>query len=287
VRIQRAFREGWQKVSSNARMIFILYLCNLLFALVAVYPFHKWLKNAAGQSLLTDQGSGVFDLTFIGDLLRNYQGFSAIASQATMLALAYLVLSAFLIGGVVHIFIHGAQKFSYGEFISGGMRLFWRFLRFALYFLLIHIALLGICFAVLMTIGIDPMQMDSDVTFFHQLKTCGAVYLILMLIVAMTHDYVKIHLALNSEFSAAKAFRNALGFVRKNFIAAFGLYLLNLGILIGLFVLYSIINDALPAGTHQGVMLGFIFSQFLLIGRIVVKLLILGSASALVEEKRN
>jgi hypothetical protein len=208
----------------------------------------------------------------------------SIASQVTILALAYVMLSAFLIGGVVHIYIHGTQKFSYGEFVSGGVRLFWRFLRFAVYFLLIHMVLIGICFAVLMAVGIDPMQMESDVTFFRQLKICASIYLILALVMAMTHDYVKIHLAFHTEISAERAFRKALRFVRKHFFTAFGLYLLNLGILVILYLLWRVINDVLPAGTDQGVMLGFILSQFFLIGRIVVKLLILASASALMKE---
>ena len=283
MKVLHALREGWRRVLLHARMWFILYLCNLLFALVAVMPFRKWFNKTAGHSLLTDQSRGAFDLTFIGDLLRNYKGFSTLISQLSILALAYFVLSAFLTGGVLYIYINSKEKFLYRDFVTGGLALFWRFLRLAFYFLLIQAVVLGVFVFVIMFLGVDPMQMESDVTFFRRFKILFAVYCFLAIVVAMVHDYVKIHIVSRNENPFSGSFRAGWRFVLRNFGAVLLLYLLNLGILIALFIVYKLITGALPAGTHSGTMLGFIFSQFFLIGRIGVKLLTLCSACALVQ----
>ncbi|HLF64551.1 MAG TPA: hypothetical protein VI603_12395 [Saprospiraceae bacterium] len=287
MKVITAFREGWKMVVLHRRMWLILYLVNLVFAVVATIAFRGWLKDTAGYSLALAHNIGRFDFTFITDLIRNYGGLSLLCEQVIVIAIAYLIFSAFLVGGILHIYLHQREKFSARDFLSGGALYFWRMLRLAGYFLLIQFGLLAIFCLVFIAIGVNPKEMESDVQFLQYVKIILPVYLFMALVIVIMHDYVKIYVVQQNAHPMTKAFGSGIRFVMRHFGSVLLLYMLNLLLLIIFIVAYSQIRNMIPTVTPGGILVGFILSQLFLIGRIGVKLLILSSVNQLVQQKNE
>lgn len=280
VKVLAALKGGWRHVILHRKMVLILYLSNLVIAVIATMAFRGWLKNAAEHSLALTKSMEQFDFTFVMDLIRNYGGLSVLCHQAMIITLAYLIYSAFLAGGMLSMFIHH-ERFSVKEFMAGGALYFWRTLRLALYFLLLQIGLLAILLFVFMAIGINPKEMESDVQFLRYFRIILPIYLFAAMVIAIIHDYVKIHVVTQNANPMMKAFGAGTWFVFGHFGSVLLLYVINLFLLVALFLVYF--QAKLLISTSVGILSGFLLSQLFLVGRIGVKLLILSSASTLVQ----
>jgi hypothetical protein len=262
----------------------MLYLCNLIFAVVATFSFKGWLSDAAGHSLALTKSIGQFDFTFIMDLLRNYPGYSILTSHVCMMIITYVIFSALLAGGILHVFIHYRETFKVREFLAGGAMYFWRMIRLALYFLLFQSAALAILFFILIAIGLNPKEMESDVQFLWYLRIILPIYLFAALVIAIMHDYVKIHVVTQDANPMTQAFGAGVRFVIRHFGSVLLLYGMSLIILLAMFLLYTQIKHLIPGSSGPGILIGFLLSQLFLFGRIGVKLLIISSANALIKE---
>lgn len=262
----------------------MLYLSNLIFAVIATFSFKGWFRDAAGHSLALTKSIGEFDFTFIMDLLRNFPGFSILTSQVCTMIIAYVIFSAFLTGGILHVFIHYREKFEVREFLTGSAMYFWRMIRLALYFLLLQLVLLAILFFILIAIGVNPKEMESDVQFLWYLRIVLPIYLFAALVIAIIHDYVKIHVVTQDANPMTKAFGAGVRFVFRRFGSVLLLYVINLIILLVMLLVYTQIKHLIPGASGSGILSGFLLSQLFLFGRIGVKLLILSSANALIKE---
>lgn len=262
-------------------MWFLLYFCNLIFALVIALPFKSWLDGAAGQSLmLTDVRE--FDFVLLTDVLRNYSGFGVLISQFLTLAFVYLIFSAFLMGGIVHTLVQ-TQPYTLKEFIGGALKYFWRMFLLSICFMLLLFLLPLIALMSVAMNGIDLTAMENDVEILGWMKIILIGYSWIPLLIVIIHDYAKIFLVSYHQEHVGKAILGATRFVFGHFGSVLLLYLLNVALLLMVFALYKLLKIAIPAIGSGSILLAFVLSQALLLGRIVIKLLILSSANTLVK----
>ncbi len=283
VKILAALHTGWGRLLTHWRMWLIFYVSNLMFALLVMIPFRSWLTQAAGHSVAMS-ASGEFDFTFLTEALRNYSGFSLLCTQAVVIAIAYLIFSAFLVGGALQLFVHHPERSKTQEFLAGGAAYFWRMLRLAGYFLIMQIIVIVLLIGVLALLGLNPKEIESDVRYVQTLKFIVPIYLFVAMVIAMVHDYVKIHLVRGGN-PLRNAFSVGIRFVVHHFGSVLLLYICNLALLAGLVVAYFWIKPGMPTLSTGNILYGFLVSQAFLFGRIGVKLLTLSSAHALIEFK--
>ena len=273
----RSFREGWKLLLHHRQAWFIVYCCNLLFGVIAVIPVVRWIKHVAGQSVLLTESAGHFDFTFLTDLMRNYgAALPAILGVLMTLALGYVFLSVFLSGGVLMLF-HDAERFDRQIFFKGAYRHFTRLLRIALIFLLLQLILLALLAITLIATGLDPFEMENDVRFLSHAKWVVLIYGCLVFLLMLWHTYAKITAVERRDASVLKATGLGFRFVRRQFLLAVTLYVLN-ALLFGAILLSAhLLKDVLPAASSPGIFLLLLLGQLSIAGRIGVRLLVLSS----------
>jgi hypothetical protein len=279
--VLNAIGQGWSMLIAQRKAWLMIYGCNLLFTLVVVVPMHSWLKSAGGHSLALTRSIGDFDFTVIGDLLRNYgTGMFSLVAIALVVAVLYLVLTAFLNGGILHLFVHSENKYSGVGFVTGGMRYFWRLLGMATLFLVIHVIVLGILCGVFLTIGINPFQMENDVQFLKMTGFILTIYAFIFFLVLLMHTYAKVRLVESENGRTLKAIKNGTRFVVRHVIPVFCIYLINGLFLVAVFLIVRALKGVIPDETIMGLILLLLIGQFAIIARIGIRLLVMSSAVA-------
>jgi hypothetical protein len=282
VNVITAIVQGWKLLIAQRKAWLLIYCCNLIFALVAIMPIQSWLGKVAGRSVSLTQSIGAFDFTFIGDLLRNYgSGMSSLLSLLCVVVLCYVVLNAFLTGGILQLFVHGRGAFSRARFVFAGLKYFWRLTGLSVLFLIIHGIVLGIFAAIFLTIGINPFQMENDVQFMRIAQFLLLVYGMITLLVLIVHAYAKICLVEAQTQGVMVAIKRSMAFVTRRFISVFLLFVLNLGILVAILFVSGLLKNIFSSSSMGGILLYLLIGQVVIFGRIGVRLLVLSSASRL------
>ena len=282
-----AYIAGWKAVFRNGRMWLALYLLNFLLALLAAIPFSGYLGKTIGQSLEPGRNLSGFNYTFINDFIREYgQGLSPILDASMGFILLYLLFSVALMGGILLVFRHFSEPFQWGLFRQGCFRFFWRLLRLTVYFMLLHVAVLGLFgwFFYLATDGFAVFQMETEFELVRPLYFILPVYLLVALALFMVQDYAKVHVVQVDETLLTRPIRQAFGLVFRNFGPFFLLYLLNIASLLVLFTLYWWVSSRFQATSGRTIAWLFMLGQAFIVGRIGLRLLNLSSATYLYQK---
>lgn len=302
-----AFREGLRRAMGAPRMLGVLVLVNVLFALPAAYTMSAILQSAIGPSLAERDLRHGFDAGWYGGFEFKAQGLAttfapslvgmgAVLNNAEALldgslldgyagvaaaGLAFLILWTFLNGGVLDCFRDERIFFSASQFFGAGTRYFGRFVRLllmsgVLYFLLFRYA------APWMFRRVDAMTHNTTEERTVLALTAIAYLLVLLLfsLIAMVFDYAKISLVQRERRSAVAAVIEGARFVLHQPFRAFGLYCLG-GVLFALAVVfYWIVAPGANQSSWYSVAGAFLLGQAFIIARLWVRLVFLASQTA-------
>jgi hypothetical protein len=287
VKVLRILRIAWYRTLSLYRIGLIWFFCNLVFALIIAIPFNNWLKNAAGYSLEISRNAGKFDFTFLGDLMRNHQGWSVLVQQAGMMLFVYFLFAVFMMGGVLECITGKMKEVSTAGFFRAGFNWFWKLLGLTCVFLGIHLVLISIAVAIVFAMGADPFQMENDVAVMFRIQVMAIILGIFMTLVLLVQHYSKLFLVRSADRRVFHAIGNSVRFVRKNFGMTLLLMLIaSLFFLTGYF-LFRWIRGIADDGSGAGIFLLFLTGQAFLLWRIAVKLIHLCAANALSAEREG
>jgi len=279
----KAYTLGLKTIFSKGKLWLLLYALNFLFAIFLAYPLSGFLGTRLGHTLAADTLFERFDYAISNDFINEYgAAFGVILNQSVVGIGLYLLLSVFLVGGILNSLKVKEKTYSLATFWSGGGQYFWRMLRLTIYFLLMQIVVLVAFFMLFSTLtagGLERFHNEGDI-----IKR-GLIILPLYLLVAtiffMIHDYAKIHVVATDKNLLFQPIRQAFGWVFKNFSQTFLLYLLNLLTFGLLFFIYL----KLDGGT--AIFAVFLIGQFFVLARIGTKLLNLASATELYQDRSN
>src|SRR5258707_14150808 len=98
--------HGFKLARRNKRMIFVLYLMNLIFGLMIALPFRAALIAYGGNSLMGEKLAGRMDMDFAFEFIaKNGTAFSSIAALMIIAAALYWIFNLFLSGGAFAILV--------------------------------------------------------------------------------------------------------------------------------------------------------------------------------------
>ena len=236
-----------------------------------------FLGEKLGDTLASNKILDSFDFTVFTDLTNEYwDGLNVILNQSIFGLLLYLLLSVFLVGGILNVFKHQTTTYQLGDFWTGGGKYFWRMFRLMIYFLLIQGLILILFFTLYSSLtagGLD--RFHNEGTIIRRAFYVLPFYLLVATIFFMVHDYTKIHVVATDKSLLFRPIMQAIRWVFKNFSQTFLLYLLNLLT----FGIFFFIYWKLDGG--NAILSIFLIGQFFLLARIGTKLLNLASATAL------
>ena len=280
-----AYIQGWKKLLRCGKMWVLLYLLNLLFAMFSVVPFYGLLGDTVGHSLGINESLNAFDYIILSDFLNEYgEQFYVFFDTSIGFLVLFFIFSIFLMGGILTILKIG--RFDSGSFWQGCSRYFGRLCRLSLCFLLVQGIILGLAYFIFikMNNGFSPINVESDQQFVDNFWIVTPIYLFLAIFFFMLQDYSKILIVQEERRSVLKTIRDAFRLLIKNFLKIFGLYLLNIVTFILCFTIYYYVNHLFRPNTEFTVFLLLLLGQSLVLARIGIKLLNLGSATTLLKQ---
>ncbi len=277
-----AYYNGFWLAIRKIKMWVILYIINIIFALLAAIPLSNFLKDKLGKSLAPKRMLPDFDYTIYQDFMNEYgDTFSLIMGQSRLIFVIYFFLSIFLVGGILAILKNHGDKFSFQAFRSGCTVYFWRMLRLTFYFLIIHGIILG-AFSSLIYFGKFHQGLDaveSEVEMINAVKYMLPLYLIFASFFFLIQDYAKIHVVHKNPKWLFFSFWRSFAIVFNNFLKTYPLYLLNMltfAIIFAVFWYFRLSNNMESAGA---IAIIFVIGQAFIFARIGTKLINLGSAT--------
>ncbi len=274
--------KGWGISIKHWKMWGLLYVFNMLFALLLTFPIFQFLNSKLSHTLALEKLSQQFDFTVFNDILNEYGDIVGILSNQTLLSsLLFLILSIFLVGGILNVFRHRDAPFRFAGFWVGCSKFFWRILGLTILFLILQGIIAAIFFFIfngLTAGGLD--RFDSEAAIYNRAILIFPFYSFFAMLFWMIQDYSKV-LMVQEDLSLFRSVIAGIKFVFGHFFSTFSLYFLNLlTFAILLYVYWQI-----PTGNAVGA--AFLLGQLFLVLRIGTKLLNLGSATVLYEKIRD
>ncbi len=282
--LPKAYIKGFLKAGKSPRLIFILYLSNLISTLIVALPFKDYLARSFGRSKLFENLLQGFDFTAFSNLMYyNREALFSIFDSVKWLALVYFLLSIFLSGGIIRIL--NKDKFSNADFFSGATFNFFRYLGLSILFIAIHIMfIIAIYFPLIMIIETLKAKLVSEIVFYYWVGAAMILHLLIFILVSIISDYSKFFLEINNSFNILKAFWKGVKYVFTHFAKTYFLYLFLLFLPAVAMYLYLYFEKDIKMALGIGILTVFAMQQLFILLRMYLRVWILASEFKMYED---
>jgi hypothetical protein len=283
----RVFGLGTRETTRLGRAVFVLWVADILFALLAVLPLAFLIDRELAHSFWGSQVRG-FDFLWIGEALYGYQNLPPVLAGWSLGAAGlFFLVSVFLNGGVVGRLAAGERVTPAGFFGDCG-RFFWRFVRLFLLSLPVYIVVLAL-FSRLLSAALKSVY-DNAATEWTTLIASNLQFLVVVLvfsIIQMLFDYTKVRLVVDDSYQVLRSLGRTTGFILRNFGRAWGTYLLvSLVFGFGFFVFVKVI-EVIPGRGLIPAALGFLWSQAFVLFRLWTRVQYFATAFIIDRDRRR
>jgi len=272
MKVFESYSQGIKRATIEIKMVFLLWLINILFA-VGIYPqFSNYLNKTISRSIAAENFIKYFDLhTFFELLIHQGDKFSAIISFTGLLIIGYILASVFLNGGILFTLIHpkkANQKRRLAPvFFQGGGKFFGRFLRLVIYSLVLWIGI-GIVMLIIHLI-LSPITKGStnESLMLGLFLVRGAIALFLVFLVKMILDYTRIKIVIQDTRKVFLSMWQAVGFVFRKLGSTLALYYLYVLTAFAIFILYWWAQKAVKTHSLLPILIAFVIGQIFILSR--------------------
>jgi len=248
---------------------------------------YDWMQEFSAQAT----GLGVtFKPTIIGfaAVLDNLSAFMDRTSRPTVIvaaAVVYIVAWIFLAGGIIDRYARDRATRAHGFFAACGV-FFFRFARLAIAQAIVYGFLFGLMHPWLFDRLYPRMihEVTVERTAFIARLALYAVFGVLVAGAAMIFDYAKVRAVVEDRRSMLGAIAAAIGFIRRHYAAAVGLFAANFVMFAVLVGVYALIAPGAGGGSVL-MWIGFAVGQLYIVARLWVKLVFWGSETALFQSR--
>jgi hypothetical protein len=284
----KAIRSGLKNSISNKKLIFFLYLLNLLLAIIITLPFQNVIQNALGTSKSVEKLIDGFNFTVIFGFLNNFGSrLSILFTLIFWLGILFLIFNIFLTGGIISIWKTESKKFDKKAFFTDCSTYFFKFIKLLLLdIILILISLLFFLIVYFIISEITETLYSENTKAFLQI-TGFAIFLILFIIDIMIYDYAKIIIVKEVTEKSFYAIIESIKFVFKNLFVTSGIVLFLLIIFFILTYFYLQISHMIPDSTALLLILMFAIQQMYIIIRIGLRIISFAAQFNYYERKQS
>ncbi len=306
--IREAWNDGWRRALRARWVLAGLWLLTLLLALPLAMTLRGMLADHLGSSLAAGPAASSVNLDWWNEFLAqaaglgqtfvpSILGFAAVLKNLSTVAdagtlptviasvvTAHMVISVFLMGGVLDRLARDHTIGSYGFFAACGV-FFFRFLRLGV----IATGLYWVLFTQLHPLLFDTLlsRLTHDLTvertaFFYRVAFY-VVFGFVVVTVNVIFDYAKIRMVVEDRRSALGALTASLRFITRNDGAVYGLYLLNTLVFLIVVAIYAIVVPGAAGGWLAT--LGLFVGQLYIVLRVFLRLTFAASQISLFQSR--
>jgi hypothetical protein len=272
-----AWWSGWKAALGMPGILLLKWIVNLILAAAVVSPVALLLSDALGHSALGEQAfARVGTDAAIEFALAHMAELRLAALTSVPLVLAYLLVSLYLTGGILHRLRAGVRE-PWGEFFRSCQQSLWPLVRVGLFTLVLAAALLGPAHYGLARL-VEALTTDaaSPQPLFYLTWLHWAILFFLASWVARVYDYARVAVFLRPAGSARRAFLRAMAFTLRRGTKTLLLWLL---LVLPALALTAVLASAPIAGgveTSAGMWASVALGQALLLLRIAASFATLG-----------
>ena len=283
MKICKAYKEGFISAAKIKKMATVIYAITFIFALLLAIPFRGTLIKVAGNSMALNSMVKGFDFTTYSDFLRSAgYAISPFISSAIWFGILYLVFTIFFAGGVLKILNAENKKFSSGVFFESCAAFFFRFLRLAVYLIILQIIFAFIVFMPLsIIVSTASGTVQNEAVLFYIVLAGIIIYLFFFILVLTIGDYAKIIIIVEDSRKPFKSIWPSTKFVIRHFFSTYLLYLFLLAVPILLFVIYFYLDNVIGMISGLTVFIMFLIQQAFVWLKTWIKIWFLGSELSL------
>ena len=286
MKILTSYFNGFVSAFKTKKLVVTIYLITLFLALIISIPFGNTIGDKAGNSMAFISLLKDFNYTVYQDFMNQYaDAIYPLISIAIWTGVFYILFTIFFEGGILAVLTRKELKYSLTTFWGSGARYFSRFLRLAIYSIVIQVIIFfAVYIPVINIINSVSGSVESEKTLFYILLTGVVIHLILFILILTVTDYAKIMMVENEKHKPFKTLFKSFGFVLKHLLSAYFLYLGLLIVPVILFITYFWLEAEIGMSTGIKIFIIFIIQQLFIWCRVFIKIWILGSELFLYEK---
>ncbi len=279
MKIFTSYFSGLKSASRSKKMATLIFVITFMLAMIVAIPFQTTLKNEAGNSMAINSLLKHFDYTTYSDFMRvSGKAVKPFITSGVWMGMFYLLFTVFFAGGVLNILSGEENKFSIKSFLDGCGKFFFRYLRLAIYIVIIEFIIALVVFIPLsMILASAYRSVQSEASLFYIFIIGVLIFALLFILVLMIGDYAKILLFKDDSKKAFKAVWISTKFVFKHFFGTYSLYLLLLIAPVLFFVIYFFLDNSIGMVSGFTIFIMFLIQQILIWLRTWTKVWFLGS----------
>jgi len=209
------------------KLLLLWFLLTLVPALIVARPLHAMLSSLTDHSAHADAWAKSFHALPMTDILVDIgrHGMPALSAAFVLGTLLTLLLSPLLTGMSV-VAVRGRQRPGFGELVHGGLREYWRLLRYLLWALVLYAIVwgIGVSLFALVSNYADKAILESKVDFWSHIAdvvTLGLFVVACSMIEAGRGRIV----AEPNQRSATRAFLAGIGTLFRRPLVTLGMFL--------------------------------------------------------------
>ena len=266
-----SFLYGFTAAWKSLRMIVLIYLSYLAIALLLAIPFYGLFRSIAGHSQLPDSLMKGFDATAIRELLANGgKAFGFYLKAFMPWIFAFLLFQVYLSGGILSWVSNPRGKFAISLFLQHSRKYFWRFLKLAFYFMVIHV-IIGLILYIPYVLLIGSKVGLTDEQIVRPLFFILAGHLILLIFLFLLADLAKSRLFEQDSRKVLKSIFKCLKLAFRHFFSFWFLGLLLLAVPLALFTGFYLVRSSVVVSTTGMILLLFVIQQAMILFRLILR----------------
>lgn len=311
--MMHALRQGLRHTAAVPGLLLLLWLVNLLIALPAAVVVGEAIHDSVKWGAAHDQLREGFDTGWYGEFSAGAEGLAAtfepsqIGAGATLDAIeawwsgglfkmpleiivfgvVFASVWLFLMGGILSRLHRPWASSGFGGVFSEGSKYFSRFLRLGVISGILYYGIFRLSGWLFPWLQEATRDVTSEGRILGFNLVAAALIVGFTAVVKAVFDYAKISMVVGGRRGALLAALHGLEFVVRRPIATAGLVAFFGGATVVLVLLYSWMGPGVTQANPVSILLAIAASQLFLLGRLTLRLGLLGSEVALFESSRS
>lgn len=275
-----AYTKSWKSVAKYRFVILFLFLANVIFTFIVTSPFTIYFRTKFQFTTALDSYSG-YDVNAIFEFLNNYgQALEPLNTLIVLSVIAFFIFGIYANAAILYAVMSKNKIVALRPFWNGGLNFFWKILRVSVYYLFSIVLLLVIAWRILLAVGINILEVPDDIALIRRFRIAIIICIFFAAIFSTVKQYAKIFIAIDKKPLISASILKSGKFVLRFFLNTMLLYVCNIVVMIGVFLLYVVLRNAIDVNSW---VILFLLGQLLLLYKITARVIHLDSSYKLYE----
>lgn len=272
MKISKIYLFGIKKATAEGKMVWVLWLVNVLFASFLYFSLSSFLNDILSQREAGKDFLKTFDMNIFFEVITHHgKEIHTLISFVVLILIGHLFVSIFLNGGILFTLVRNTKSRDNKRlapiFFGGGGKFFGRFFRLLIYSLILW-------FAVIIAVSLLHMILISftegnpnEALLFYLILVQVAVALFLVFMVKMIMDYARIKIVVEDSSNVFLSLFQAMGFVFRKWRKTLAIYYLFMLTGAAIFIIYWLVQKIVKTHSMLPILIAFLIGQIFILSR--------------------